>query len=104
MSILSLTFHCVAERLTEWEDYFNNTVSEMVENLMDVEKYILSEVESDMIQEGKNYNLLMVFENTEFRQQFLESELVNIEDRIASKFGNQVMLFCTFLNPKKSKL
>ena len=62
MSILSLTFHCVAERLTEWEDYFNNTVSEMVENLMDVEKYILSEVESDMIQEGKNYNLLMVFE------------------------------------------
>ncbi|MBS1570825.1 MAG: DUF4286 family protein [Bacteroidetes bacterium] len=104
MKILSLTFHSVQEIITVWENYLQQEFSEMIDNLLDVEKYILSEVESEMIQEGKNYNLLLVFENEEYRQQFLESELVNLEERIVQKFGNQVMLFCTFLNPKKSRL
>lgn len=104
MKILSLTFHSVQEIITVWENYLQQDFSEMIDNLLDVEKYILSEVESEMIQEGKNYNLLLIFENEEYRQQFLESELVNLEERIVQKFGNQVMLFCTFLNPKKSRL
>ena len=104
MRILSLTFHCVEERLVEWENYFQSEMVQMTENMMDVEKYILSEVESDMIQEGQNYNLLLVFEDQKSREQFMESELVNVEDRIMSKFGDSVMLFCTLLNPQRSKI
>ena len=75
----------------------------MIENLMDVEKYILSEVQSDMINEGKNTNLLLVFDNEEKRDDFIEIELKNITERIESKFGENVMVFTTFLNPKKSR-
>jgi len=75
----------------------------MVENLMDAEKYILSEVESEMISEGKNTNLLLIFENEEKRQDFVEIELTNITERIQKEFGENVMIFKTYLNPKKSR-
>ena len=75
----------------------------MIENLMDVEKYILSEVESDMINEGKNTNLLLVFDNNEKRQDFIEIELQNITERIENEFGDEVMVFVTLLNSKKQR-
>jgi hypothetical protein len=68
-----------------------------------VEKYILSEVESEMISEGKNTNLLLIFDNDEKRQDFVEIELINITDRILKEFGENVMIFKTYLNPKKSR-
>ena len=76
----------------------------MIENLMDVEKYILSEVESDMISEGKNTNLLLIFEDAEKREDFIGIEFKNITERIEAKFGQEVMIFETFLNPKKNRL
>lgn len=103
MSVLSLTFHTTQNLLSEWENYIESDLQLMVENLMDVEKYILSEVETDMITEGKNTNLLLVFDNDELREQFLINELVNITERIEGKFGENVMIFKTFLNPKKSR-
>ena len=104
MSVLSLTFHCTENQLEAWEKYVEETLSVMTENLMDVERYILSEVESDMIGEGKNFNLLLVFENEELRRQFLENELLNIQERVEAKFGENVMIFKTFLNQKKTRL
>lgn len=82
MSVLSITFHCTKNNLEEWENYIDETLILMTENLMDVDKYILSEVHSDYIDEGKNYNLLLVFDNDELRNDFLESELKNIAERI----------------------
>lgn len=73
----------------------------MIENLMDVENYILSDVESDMINEGKNTNLLLMFDNTEKRQEFIDIELKNITERIEDQFGDEVMVFVTLLNPKQ---
>jgi len=35
---------------------------------------------------------------------FIKSELLNISERIEKKFGQEVMVFNTFLNPKKSRL
>jgi hypothetical protein len=99
---LSLTFHNTESINKEWENYLGNDLHQMIENLMDVEKYILSEVQSDMINEGKNTNLLLVFDNEEKRDDFIEIELKNITERIESKFGENVMVFTTFLNPKKS--
>ena len=104
MSVLSITFHCTKNNLEEWENYIDETLILMTENLMDVDKYILSEVHSDYIDEGKNYNLLLVFDNDELRNDFLESELKNIAERIEKKFGQEVMIFDTLLNPKKSRL
>ncbi|SEM35431.1 protein of unknown function [Chryseobacterium taichungense] len=103
MSVLSITFHCTKSNLEEWENYIDETLILMAENLMDVNKYILSEVDSDYIEEGKNYNLLLVFDNDDLREDFVKSELQNIAERVEDKFGQEVMIFNTFLNPKKSR-
>ena len=101
MSVLSLTFHSTSNISSSWDRYTENTLFEMIENLMDVENYILSEVESDMINEGKNTNLLLMFDNTEKRQEFIDIELKNITERIEDQFGDEVMVFATLLNPKQ---
>lgn len=103
MSVLSLTFHCTKDHLESWENYVNETLVVMTENLMDVNKYILSEVHSDFIEEGKNYNLLLVFDNDALREDFIKSELENIVERIEKQFGQNVMVFNTLLNPKKTR-
>ena len=56
MSILSITFHTIENKIEEWDLYVESDLHQMVENLLDVEKYILSEVRSDMLGEGKNTN------------------------------------------------
>ncbi|KXH84425.1 DUF4286 family protein [Chryseobacterium kwangjuense] len=103
MSLLSITFHCTKNNIEEWENYIDETLVLMAENLMDVNKYILSEVHSDFIEEGKNYNLLLMFDNDDLREDFIQSEMLNISERIEKKFGQEVMIFNTFLNPKKSR-
>jgi len=104
MSVLSITFHCTKNNLEEWETYMDDTLALMAENLMDVNQYILSEVGSDYIEDGKNYNLLLVFDTDELRTDFMESELLNITERIETRFGQEVMIFNTFLNPRINKL
>ena len=103
MSVLSITFHCTKDNIEEWENYIDSTLILMTENLLDVEKYILSEVHSDFIEDGKNYNLLLVFDNDEKRSEFMESELKNINEIIEKKFGQEIMIFDTFLNPRKTR-
>ena len=103
MSILSITFHTIEDRIKEWDLYVDNDLHQMVENLIDVEKYILSEVHSDMVNEGKNTNLFLMFDNADIRDQFMESEMVNLAERINQRFGEEVMIFPTFLNSKKKR-
>ena len=104
MSVLSLTFHTTENISKDWEQYLQKDLHQMVENLIDVDKYILSEVESEMISEGKNTNLLLVFDDEEKRQDFIEIELLNITDRIEGAFGENVMIFKTLLNPREMRL
>ena len=103
MSLLSVTFHSTADIRNQWSDYLTTELHQMVENLLDVEKYILSEVESEMVSEGQNTNLLLMFADTEKRQDFVEIELTNITEIIEKKFADQVMVFVTFLNPSKTR-
>ena len=103
MSVLSITFHCTKNNIREWENYVDDTLILMTENLMDVEKYILSEVHSEYIEDGKNYNLLLMFDHDDKRGEFIESEMKNISEIIEKKFGQEVMIFTTFLNPKKTR-
>lgn len=76
----------------------------MIENLYDVEKYIISTVESERISEGQNTNLLLVFESKEIRASFMENELVNLVEHVEKRFNEEVMVFVTALNPSKSRL
>ena len=103
MSVLSITFHTVESELSNWEQYVDTELILLVENLYDVEKYILSEVETEMLTEGKNTNLLLVFENDAKRQEFTETGLLNISEKIGNQFGETVMIFITQLNTKKSR-
>ncbi len=103
MSILSITFHTVESQLQTWEQYLENELITLVENFIDVEKYILSEVNTEMLTEGKNTNLLLIFESDEKRQEFTETELYNLSEIIARKFGESVMIYKTELNEKKSR-
>ena len=100
MSILSLTFHCTENAFAQWQEYTKNELLNLVENLLDVDQYIVSEVESEMIREGTNTSLLLFFSTETLRRDFLESELLNIEERITKIFGTEVMIFSTLLNPK----
>lgn len=102
MNILSLTFHCTENAFAQWQEYTENELLNLVENLLDVDQYIVSEVESEMIREGNNTNLLLFFSTETLRRDFLESELLNIEERITKKFGTDVMVFSTLLNPKSN--
>lgn len=104
MSVLSITFHCTKNNIEEWENYIDETLVLMTENLLDVSKYILSEVHSDYIEDGKNYNLLLIFDNDNLRSDFIKSELENIAEIVEKRFGEEIMMFNTSLNPKNSRL
>lgn len=104
MSILSITFHTIESQLINWDNFRKTSLEAQLENLSNVEKYILSEVETEMLTEGKNTNLLLVFENNQKRQEFSKTFLPNIAEEIASKFGDTVMIFKTELNPLKQKI
>lgn len=104
MSILSLTFHTPEDLCGAWEIFMKTELLQMVKNLMDVEKYMVSEVASDMIGEGKNTNLLLIFESDEKRTDFVQIELINITEIIETKFGQEVMMFETYLNPFSSRI
>lgn len=104
MSILSVTFHSPLDQLEAWQEYSKNVLPEMIGNLMDVERYMLSDVESEMINEGHNTSLLLIFDNPEKRKDFVEIELLNISELIEQKFGDSIMIFTTYLNPKINKL
>ena len=104
MSVLSVTFHTIESELQNWSNFVKTDLKKIIENLYDAEKYILSEVETEILTEGKNTNLLIVFENQQKREEFLSAELVNISERIAQKFGENVMIFVTKLNPFQQKI
>lgn len=103
MSIVSLTFHAPENILQRWDYYVENTLILLCENLLDAEKYIVSEITSDYVNVGKNFSVLLVFADDEKRQQFLESELLNIEELVHKEFGDQVSIFKTLLNPRKTR-
>ncbi|TXF79381.1 DUF4286 family protein [Chryseobacterium sp.] len=102
MKVLSLTFHSTPNVGKEWENFVQNELIEMAESLQEVKNYLISEVETDMLSEGRNTNLLLIFDNNENRIDFLENDLQNIAGELEVKFGNNVLIFDTLLNPIKS--
>jgi hypothetical protein len=104
MSILSITFHTPEYLLEDWENFQRNTLEKLIENLIQVEKFILSEVQSDVLNEGKNTNLLLIFEDENLREEFVESEFLNLQHYVEKEFGEEVMFFKTYLNERKTRV
>jgi hypothetical protein len=104
MSILSITFHTPENLIDKWENFQKKSLENLIVNLIQVEKYILSEVESDMLYEGKNTNLLLIFDDKKFREEFVESELQNLQHHIEKEFGEEIMIFTTYLNQTKTRM
>ena len=104
MSILSITFHTPQNLLKEWENFQINSLESLIENFIQVEKYILSDVHSEMLNEGKNTNLLLIFDDENLRKEFVESELENLKHHIKNEFGEDIMMFKTYLNQRKSRM
>lgn len=104
MSILSLTFHCPEAVIKNWEEYFNQQLPQSIQGFKSVHQHIFSEVYSEMINEGKNYNLLLFFSTSSDRDDFLNSELLHLKDTIETIFSGEVMTFATLLNTISSSL
>lgn len=96
MAILSITFHTEEQKLSEWYIYLKNELIPDIRTLN--QKYILSEVESEMLSEGKNTNLLFLFDNEVDRELFLEQKFPLLVEKTLKQFQESVLIFKTFLN------
>lgn len=103
MSLLSITFHTIEEQITAWENYTEKHLYNIIETFSGVQKYIFSDVVTEMLSEGKNTNLFLEFSDEASRERFMTSELPFLHENITQKFGDTVMIFITPLNIKKSR-
>lgn len=104
MSVLSITYHCPEPLLSQWETFLNNDFSILLREILNHNQYIFSEVYSEMLNEGKNYNLLLIFENEQLRQDFLTTQYPAILQKVEANFGQEIMDFVTLLEPRFKKL
>lgn len=96
MAILSITFHIDDNKVEEWNNYLNNTLVTEIEKLNKL--FLLSEVDTEMLSEGKNINLLLFFDSPEDRELYLHNTFPSIAQDIISNFQESVLIFKTFLN------
>lgn len=102
MQILSLTFHSTFEKISQWEKFYPKEILLPIKNLG--QKFIYSEIHSEMIKEGKNYNLLLFFNDKENQNQFIEKNLTQIDQKIKENFNNEVLWFLSELKPTDFQL
>jgi len=99
MNLLSITFHVEQNALPKWKNFLDNNFSKWLEETSIIDRFIFSEVESEMIEEGVNYNLLLIFKNQEIRSDFAHREMRDIAQIIDEQFiPQEVIIFPTFLN------
>ena len=84
MAILSITFHIEETELLKWNKYLKSVLIYDLKNIN--KKYLLTEVESEMLSEGKNTNLLIFFSNQEDRFLFLEQIFPHFSKKIITNF------------------
>jgi Domain of unknown function (DUF4286) len=98
MQILSLGFHATNLALEKWENYLKLVFYKKIEENWALDKYILSLVSNDMIEEGRNYNLQIFFANDEASDAFTSRYLDVFQAEITGLFGQEVMLFVSKLH------
>lgn len=98
MSALSITFHFNENRLQEWNNNLLISLQSLINDTPQVKDFIISEVHTEYIEEGKNYNILLFFSDENARESFLSQQLAMLDQSITQQFGNNIMLFATPLN------
>lgn len=96
MAIISITFHTEESRIPEWNEYVKKELIPNIKNLN--KRYLLSEVETEMLSEGKNTNLLIFCNNQEDRILFLEQTFPYFSQNVLERFQESVLIFKSFLN------
>lgn len=105
MKLISVTFHIVETCLPRWKSFLKDELIGWLENNKEIGQYLFTEVQSDLVAEGINFNLLLIFKDEDSRNRFVELELQKILDLLHPHFGSQeVMVFQTFLNQISHRL
>lgn len=76
MAILSITFHTEEHKINDWNSFLEKELLEIIKNFS--RKYIISEVESEMLSEGKNTNVLLFFDNQYTFAEFIKNFIWNM--------------------------
>ncbi|RQP14936.1 MAG: DUF4286 family protein [Chryseobacterium sp.] len=99
MSILSITFHVENQTRPRWDSFLEAELPQLIDRLPNVERFIFSAVDSEMLNEGSNFNLLLIFDDERARQDFREDALDDLVSEVEKRFGQtEVMTFVTQLN------
>lgn len=100
MNLLSVAFHIEAKALPKWQRFISENWPDLITKLAYFDRYIFSEVESPLIEEGSNYNLLIVFDHQAHKTLFLQQEMAKVVSEIQQHFnGDEVVIFHTSLHP-----
>ncbi|MDO4763103.1 MAG: DUF4286 family protein [Flavobacteriaceae bacterium] len=102
MTLLSITFHTDEHRIEEWENFVENELIHEINKFNT--KYMLSEVDSEMLSEGKNTNLLLFFENQNEINDFIEKTFSKVSQKILEQFQESVLIFKTLLKNVKTNI
>ena len=98
MSALSITFHFTEAKIHEWNNNLLQSLESLIEDSLHIKNFMISEVHTDYIDEGKNYNVLLFFDDLGERENFMSGQLASLDRAIDEQFGNEIMLFVTPLN------
>lgn len=98
MAILSVSFHATPEKIEDWKVYLQGSVMPWAKNFCGEKRVLLSEIETEVVAEGKNYNLLLFFDNATLRNHFFDEKIALLIKDITATFGNEVVVFPSKLN------
>lgn len=102
MAILSITFHIEENHINDWRNYLIEDFIPHIHTLG--QQFLLSDVDTEMLSEGKNTNLLLFFGNEEERETFINQSLPKTSQILMEKFGQNILIFKTLLNSLAKKL
>jgi hypothetical protein len=98
MSALSITFHFTEAKIHEWNNNLLHSLESLIKDSLHIKNFIISEVHTEYLNEGKNYNVLLFFDDLSERENFMGGQLASLDQEIEQQFGNEIMLFVTPLN------
>lgn len=96
MAILSITFHIEEKHITEWNIYINENLVPHIQSLG--LSFILSNVDTEMLSEGQNSNLLLFFNNSNERENFIQNDFQKLCEPAKQEFQKDIIIFKTLLN------
>lgn len=102
MAILSITFHIEENRIIEWNKYLEDNLIPHIQSLG--LPFLLSNVDTEMLSEGQNNNLLLFFNNREEREIFIQKDFPKLCEPAMQEFQKDIIIFKTLLNSLAKRL